>query len=87
MLFSLEQGDLYPVLDDCTMKKTLDFYAWVLIDVDMPSSLPQQMVEHLSFAFMAKVNYERLPPFFSYYKMTSLVLFTCKHYPQSDRYD
>jgi len=47
------------VLDDCPMKKTLGYYAQVLVDVDLLSFLPTLLVEHLSFAFVAEVKYER----------------------------
>jgi len=43
-------------LDDCTMKKTRGFYARVLIDIDLLSSLPNQLlVERPSYAFIAVV--------------------------------
>jgi len=53
------------MLDDCTIKKILDFYARVLVDMNQLSSLLQKLlVECLSFVFVADVKYERLLPFF-----------------------
>jgi len=41
------------------MKKTMGFYARELVDVDLLSSMPQQLlVKHLTFAFVADVEYE-----------------------------
>jgi len=69
------------------MKKTFGFYARVLVDVDLFSSLPQQLlVEHRGF-FFADMEYEQHLPFCSFSKMIDYMLSACKHCPQSDRFD
>lgn len=55
------------------MKKTLNFYARVLINVNLLSSLPRQLLMDCSsfgFAFVAEVKYER--PFYSVCKTIGL---------------
>jgi len=46
-------------LDDHTMKKNRCLFAKVLVDIDLLSSLPNQLfVERSGFAFIADVEYE-----------------------------
>jgi len=46
-------------LDDHTMKKNKGYFAWVLVDIDILSPLPNQLlVERSGFAFIADVEYE-----------------------------
>lgn len=76
----------YPSCVDCTTKKTPGFYVRVLIDVDMFSSLSQQLlVVHSGFAFATNMEYERLLPFRSFRKMIGHMLYACTHHPQSDK--
>jgi len=70
------------------MKKILDFYAKVLVDVNLFSSLAQQLlVECSGFVLVIDMEYERLSPFCSFCKMINHTLFACRHYLQSYRFD
>jgi len=51
------------------MKKIHNFYARVLVDVDMLSSLSQQLLmERPGFAFIDDMEYEQLLPFAHFIK-------------------
>ena len=57
------------------MKKKGVFFASVLVDIDLLSPfLNQLLVEHSGFAFIANVEYEWLPPFFSHCKLIGMNL-------------
>jgi len=70
-IFSIACGIETPLsLDDYTMKKTRGFFIWVLVDVKPSLYLAlATLVKCPSFAFMADIKYERLPPFYSFSKM------------------
>jgi len=49
------------------MQKIKGFFAWTLMNIDLLSTLPQQLlVERLGFAFIENIEYERLSPFCSF---------------------
>jgi len=70
-IFSITRGIGTPLsLDDHTMKTNKSLFARVLVDINLLSSLPNQLlVERLGFAFIADVEYEWFPPLCSHYKM------------------
>jgi len=52
------------------MNKYRGFFARVLVDIDMLSNFPNQtLVERPDFPFIAHIGYEKLPLFFSLWKM------------------
>jgi len=70
-IFSISSGIGTPLsLDDHTMRKNRGLFARVLVDIYLLSPLLDQLfVECSDFAFVADVEYEWLPPFFSHCKM------------------
>jgi len=70
-IFSIARGiDTHLSLDDCTMNKSIGFFARVLVDIDMLYALPNQiLVEGHGFVFIADNEFEKLPPFFFSCKM------------------
>ena len=52
-------------LDDHTENKSQCFFARILVDVDLLSDLPNQiLVKMTQFAFIIDMKYEELPHFF-----------------------
>jgi len=70
-IFSITRGIGTPLsLDDHTMKNNRGLFARVLVDIDLLSSLPNQLlVERSGFAFIADMKYEWLSPFRPHCKM------------------
>jgi len=66
----LREFDTSLSLVDCTMNKSRSLFARVLIDIDMLSALPNQiLVERLGFAFIPNIEFDKLSPFCSSCKM------------------
>ena len=66
-------------LDDHTMRKNRGLFARVLVDIDLLSPLPDNLlVERPNFAFVADVEYEWLPLFYSHCKMIGHELAQCR---------
>jgi len=65
-IFCIARGINTPLsLGDCTMNKSKSFFfVRVLVDIDMLFALPNQiLVERLSFAFIAYIEFEKLSRF------------------------
>ena len=61
------------------MRKNRSLLARVLVDIELLSPLPDQLlVEHSYFAFVVDVEYEWLYPFCSYCKMIGHELAQCR---------
>jgi len=65
--FSIARGNDTPLSsDDFTMNKSIGFFARVLVNIDMLSILPNQiLVERPSFNFITNIEFEKLPLFCS----------------------
>jgi len=64
------------------MNKSIVFFTRVVVDIDMLSSFPNQiLVERPRFAFIVDIEFEKLPPFFSLCRMTGHNIFKCKQHP------
>jgi len=79
-IFSIGRGIETPLsLDYCTINKSRGFFAMILVNLDMSSKLPNQLlVERPRSAFVAEVECERLPPSYSACKMIGHAFSNCK---------
>jgi len=79
-IFSIARGIDTPLsLDDYTNHKYKGFFPCVLVDIDLLSNLPNQiLVERPRFAFNVDVEYEKLSIFCSNCKMIGHDLSNCK---------
>jgi len=79
-IFSITRGPCTPLsLDDHTTRKNRVLFARMMVDIDMLSPLPDHLlVQCPDFAFVADVEYEWLPPFFSHCKMIGHELDQCR---------
>jgi len=79
-IFSIIKGLGTPLyLDENTMRKKKGMFARVLVDIDMLSSLHNQLlVERPYYTFVVGVEYEWLPPFCSHCKMIGHELAQCR---------
>lgn len=66
-LFEIAGGVGTPIaLDEPTRTRTLGHFARVLVDLDLTSRLPSEiLVEREDYAFYIDLEYEKLPPFCS----------------------
>ncbi|XP_019438957.1 PREDICTED: uncharacterized protein LOC109344659 [Lupinus angustifolius] len=65
IIFSIVGGIGTPIsLDDATNNRTFGHFARVLMDIDLKSDLPNQiLVEREGYAFFFRLEYEKLPQF------------------------
>ena len=79
-LFEIGSGiDTPLIIDDAARARLFGLYARVLVDVDMLGQLfDSVIVETEGYAFSVSVQYERQPPFGSYFKFLGHTIQQCK---------
>jgi len=80
-IFSITRGIRTSLsLYDYIKNKSRGLFTSVLVDVDLLSDLPNHiMVERSRFVFIADVEYEKLPLFYSNCKIIGHDLYSCRH--------
>ncbi|CAL0318467.1 unnamed protein product [Lupinus luteus] len=80
IIFSIAGGIGTPIsLDDATVNRTFGHFARVLIDIDLKSELPNQiLVEREGYAFFVELQYEKLPQYCTGCQNIGHVLSDCR---------